>query len=124
MAEENPIETENNEEAQINESELDEIEIDDVQDEVAETEGSNRLNQIKEKLSVILSNRRNLVIIGVAIGVIVISTIGYKLLSKEKPQQNAAALNQQEAPSFNSSNIVKKKKKEKQKKIKYVELNN
>lgn len=84
---------------------------------------SNALSKLKSIPKIIMGSRRNQIIFGVSLIVLLVGVFFIFRGSEKQKTNNQRALGQQEAPTFDSSSIVKKKPaKKKKKKIKYIDL--
>ena len=119
MAEENTIENEFEDDLD-NQDELDVPSADlDEPDESA----SEKTSKLKQFINAIKSSRRNQIIAGSVIVVLIILIAFFSFRKNPVAQTASQAMTQQEAPTFDSSEIVKKKPtKKKKKKIKYQDL--
>ncbi|MEC8678658.1 MAG: flagellar M-ring protein FliF C-terminal domain-containing protein, partial [Candidatus Margulisiibacteriota bacterium] len=100
------------------------LDNDEIQNDI-ESDGSSseKESKFKKLINSIKSSRRNQIITAVVV-VVLISIVSFLSFRKKTVAQTATqAMTQQEAPTFDSSEIVKKKStKKKKKKIKYVDL--
>ena len=127
MAEENTIENEFEDELE-NKDELDvpsaDLDNDEIQNDIeSDVSSSEKESKFKKLINSIKSSRRNQIITAFVV-VVVISIVSFLSFRKKPVAQTATqAMAQQEAPTFDSSEIVKKKStKKKKKKIKYIDL--
>ena len=84
---------------------------------------SNVLSKLKNIPKIIMGSRRNQIIFGVSLIVLLVGVFFVFRGSEKQKTNNQSALGQQESPTFDSSSIIKKKPtKKKKKKIKYIDL--